>query len=161
MIFFTVGTEQFDFLRMIQAADLVAKALPDEEVFIKIAENSQTPEVAQWERWLSYQEFVQRVHDARIVVTHAGAGSLLSCAWQGKVAITVPRLHKFGEHVDNHQTELADKMANLGHAVIGKTPEELCNLVLTYDEVVQKLQTGEVSKPTLGKALKKWLEEGA
>ena len=39
MIFFTVGTEQFPFQRMIDAADLVAQALPDEEVFIQIADN--------------------------------------------------------------------------------------------------------------------------
>lgn len=161
MIFFTVGTEQFDFQRMIEAADLVADALPSEEVFIQIADNTQTPKSAQWERWLSYQDFAQRVQDARIVVTHAGAGSLLSCAWLGKVAITVPRLHKFGEHVDNHQTELADKMSYLGHAVIGETPEELCELVLNYDDVLQKIQEGKTSKPTLGKALKEWLEEGS
>lgn len=159
MIFFTVGTEQFDFKRMIDAADLVATELPDEEVFIQIADNTEVPQHASWERWLSYQDFAQRVQDARIVVTHAGAGSLLSCAWIDKVAITVPRLHKYGEHVDNHQCELADKMAELGHAIIGETPEELCRLVVDYEAEIGKLKREHKSSPTLGTALKKWLEQ--
>ena len=157
MIFFTVGTEQFPFQRMIDAADLVAQALPDEEVFIQIADNPEVPKVARYERWLSFHEFAQRVKDARIVVTHAGAGSLLACAWNDKVAITAPRLHKYGEHVDAHQCELAEKMAELSHAIIGETAEDLCRLVINYQAEVAKLKGSSKSQPDLAKALKNWL----
>jgi len=161
MIFFTVGTEQFDFDRMIQAADLVAAELPEEEVFVQVAGNTRPPQTAKWERWLSYQDFAQRIEAARIVVTHAGAGSLLSCAAHGKVAVTVPRRHEYGEHVDNHQVEFAQRMADMGHAMIGETPEELCRLVMDYDSEVGRLSKHAVSAPTLATRLKTWLEEGA
>ncbi|MCH2112691.1 MAG: hypothetical protein MK213_07515 [Planctomycetes bacterium] len=159
MIFFTGGTEQFAFQRMLDAADLVAQALPEEEVFIQIADNPQTPQHATWDRWLTFPEFEQRIEQARIVITHAGAGSLLACAWRNKVAITVPRLFVYGEHVDNHQIELAEKMASLGHAIIGETPEELCQLVLDYDQQVQRISQQGHSQPNLDAALSDWLAQ--
>ncbi len=157
MIFFTLGTEQFPFQRMVDAADLVAEALPEEEVFVQIGKHPDPPRRAEWERWLSYPDFAARVREARVVVTHAGAGSLLSCAWIGKVAITAPRLHRFGEHVDDHQTELAGRMAELGHALLGETAEEMARLVLDYDVEVEKLRGRGVSRPTLPAALDRYL----
>ena len=157
MIFFTLGTEQFPFQRMVDAADLVAEALPAEEVFVQIGKHPDPPRLAMWERWLSYPDFAARVRDARVVVTHAGAGSLLSCAWIGKIAITAPRLHRFGEHVDDHQTELAGRMAELGHALLGETAEEMARLVLGYDVEVEKLRGRGVSRPTLPDALDRYL----
>ncbi len=158
MIFFTLGTEQYPFQRMVDAADLVAAALPEEEVFVQIGKHPDPPRKAAYERWLSYPDFAARVREARIVVTHAGAGSLLSCAWIGKVAITAPRLHRFGEHVDDHQTELAARMAELGHALLGETAEEMARLVLEYDVEVAKLQGCGVSQPTLPGALARYLD---
>ena len=158
MIFFTLGTEQYPFQRMVDAADLVAEALPDEEVFVQIGKHPDPPERAAYERWLSYPDFAARVRDARVVVTHAGAGSLLSCAWIGKVPITAPRLHRFGEHVDDHQTELAARMAERGHALLGETAEEMARLVLEYDVEVEELRGRGVSKPTLPDALARHLQ---
>ena len=161
MIFFTVGTEKFAFDRIIQAADLVACALPKEEVFIQIADNVRAPHTARWERWLTYEEFSQRLDHARVVVTHAGAGTLLSCVKRGKVAISIPRRSERGEHVDNHQVEFAQKMAELGHTIVGNSPEELCHLVVNYELEVAKICQRSVYQPTLANTLKRWLAEGA
>ncbi|RMH04095.1 MAG: hypothetical protein D6702_03985 [Planctomycetota bacterium] len=157
MIFVTLGTERFPFQRLVDAADRVAEARPDEEVFVQIGNHPEPPRLARWQRWLAYADFAARIREARVVVTHAGAGSLLSCAWIGKVAVTAPRLHRFGEHVDDHQTELAARMAELGHALIGETPEELARLVLDYDVEVERLRGRGVSRPTLPAALDAWL----
>ena len=157
MIFFTVGTEQFPFERFIRAADLVAEKFPKEEVFAQIAENQFVPKLAKWERWLPYSEFAKRIADARIVVSHAGAGSLLSCAWIDKVAITLPRLHALGEHVDDHQVELANKMSGLGHAFLAHSPEEVLDLVQRYDQAIAQNRETRTSEPSLANALDRWL----
>ncbi|MBC8330292.1 MAG: hypothetical protein ISR76_10830 [Planctomycetes bacterium] len=159
MIFFTLGTEQYPFQRMVDAADLVAAALPEEEVFVQIGTHPAPPKLARHERWLSYPDFAARIRDARVVVTHAGAGSLLSCAWIGKVAVTAPRRHQFGEHVDDHQTELAARMAELGHALLGETAEELARLVLEYDVETAELLGRGRSSPTLPAALDRYLDQ--
>jgi len=161
MIFLTVGTEQFDFDRMVEAADRLAIALADEEVFIQIGTNRRCPNHAQWERWLSYEGFVQRIEDARIVVTHAGAGSLLSCAWRKKVAVAMPRRQEYGEHVDNHQVEFAQRMAAMGHALIAETPEELCALVVDYNSQLGSPEPSSALGSPLVESLKTWLAEGS
>ena len=159
MIFVTLGTEQFPFERMVKGAELVKEQVGDEEVFVQIGTHPDPPANCQWQKWLPYPEFAQRVRDARIVITHAGAGSLLSCAWIHKVAITVPRRHRYGEHVDDHQTELAAKMAELGHAILVESAEEIAQAVAEYDERVAALRQRGVSKPTLSDALTRFLEE--
>ena len=156
-----LAVDRSAFDRIIQEADLVACALPKEEVFIQIADNVRAPHTARWERWLTYEEFSQRLDDARVVVTHAGAGTLLSCVKRGKVAISIPRRSERGEHVDNHQVEFATKMAELGHAIVGESPEELCRLVLDYESELGKLRQRGVSSPTLGATLKRWITQGA
>ena len=45
------------------------------------------------------------VREARIVVTHAGVGSILLALTNGKRPFVVPRLRAFGETVDDHQLE--------------------------------------------------------
>jgi UDP-N-acetylglucosamine transferase subunit ALG13 len=57
--------------------------------------------------FVSAREAVGYVERARVVVTHAGVGSFLVARRAGHVPVVVPRLHRFDEHVDDHQAELA------------------------------------------------------
>jgi UDP-N-acetylglucosamine transferase subunit ALG13 len=45
------------------------------------------------------------------VVAHAGTGSALAALEAGKCAILVPRERAHGEHVDDHQVEMARELA--------------------------------------------------
>ena len=51
---------------------------------------------------------------ADLIVTHAGAGSILQGVKSQKKIIAVPRLKKYQEHVNDHQLELANKLEELG-----------------------------------------------
>ena len=48
-----------------------------------------------------------------MVVTHAGVGSILTCLLNGKRPVVVPRLAGLGEHVDDHQLELARRLRDI------------------------------------------------
>jgi UDP-N-acetylglucosamine transferase subunit ALG13 len=50
-------------------------------------------------------------------VTHTGVGSVLCAREAGHVPVVVPRLHRFGEHVDDHQLELVAALGADGHVV--------------------------------------------
>ena len=50
------------------------------------------------------------MRDAEVVVTHSGVNSIISCMELGKPLVVCPRLHEYGEHVDNHQMEIARLM---------------------------------------------------
>lgn len=55
---------------------------------------------------------------ADVVVSHAGTGSILTTISNGTVPIVVPRDANAGEHVDNHQGELAQFADRLGLAIM-------------------------------------------
>jgi UDP-N-acetylglucosamine transferase subunit ALG13 len=51
------------------------------------------------------------------VVCHAGVGSALQAMSVGKAPILVPRLIEHGEHVDDHQEQIAKRLGGLGLAM--------------------------------------------
>lgn len=54
------------------------------------------------------------MREADVVVTHAGVGSALAAMRAGRRAIYVPRRRRHGEHVDDHQVEMARELNRRG-----------------------------------------------
>ena len=50
---------------------------------------------------------------ADIVITHGGTGAIIGAVKQEKKVIAVPRLAKYGEHVDDHQLQLVEQFREL------------------------------------------------
>jgi UDP-N-acetylglucosamine transferase subunit ALG13 len=67
--------------------------------------------------WMSPQEMSQCLQESRVVVCHAGSGVIAAGLRAGHRPLVVARLRNHGEHVDDHQTQLAAKLASLGLAV--------------------------------------------
>lgn len=65
-----------------------------------------------------HDEMNAAVSNADVVIMHAGTGSALTCMNAGKHAILVPRLKKYGEHVDDHQLQIARELALRGLATM-------------------------------------------
>jgi len=66
---------------------------------------------------------------ADVVIAHAGTGSALSAFDQAKSPILVPRMSEHGEHVDDHQVQIAREMQRRGLATMS-TPEALTAEIL-------------------------------
>jgi UDP-N-acetylglucosamine transferase subunit ALG13 len=67
--------------------------------------------------FLAYDELAEKMNAADAVVTHAGVGSILTALRMGHTPVVVPRLRRFGEHVDDHQVELTRDLAATGRVV--------------------------------------------
>ena len=57
------------------------------------------------------------VEAADTVISHAGIGSALMALESGKLPILVPRLERYGEHVDDHQQQIAAELQRRGLAI--------------------------------------------
>jgi UDP-N-acetylglucosamine transferase subunit ALG13 len=111
-IFATVGT-QLPFPRLMQALDLWAAAHPDVRV---IAQTGADP--GRYDHLITHVglepvEFDRYMGEARIVVSHAGMGTILTAAATGKPVVVVPRLAVHGEHRNDHQVDTAAEMTSL------------------------------------------------
>lgn len=133
MIFFTLGTEKYPFWRLVEAAERLAQLRPEERIFVQIGNHPQPPRGCDWVRFLAFEEFDRCIERARVVVSHAGAGTILTCAMRGRVPLVLKRERARGEHVDSHQSQLARRMSELGRIVLAESTEELIAAILRRD----------------------------
>ena len=140
MIFVTVGTHEQPFDRLLQCVDeLKARGTLTEEVVLQTGVSTYIPKSCQWERFYPYQTMQELVEAARIVVTHGGPSSFLMALQRNKVPVVVPRMHKFGEHVNDHQLtfckEVADRNKNI---LLVEDVSSLEEVLLGYDTLAQE-----------------------
>jgi UDP-N-acetylglucosamine--N-acetylmuramyl-(pentapeptide) pyrophosphoryl-undecaprenol N-acetylglucosamine transferase len=112
VIFATVGTHGQPFTRFLDAL-----AGLDDDVVVQYGHNAAPAGVREAVAFMPFDELNARMREADVVVTHAGVGSVLCAREAGHVPVVVPRLHSFGEHVDDHQLELVAALAKDGHVV--------------------------------------------
>jgi UDP-N-acetylglucosamine transferase subunit ALG13 len=67
---------------------------------------------------LSSADLTAAITKSDAVVAHAGAGIALTILASGKVPVLVPRLASHGEHVDDHQEQIAEQLSARGLAVV-------------------------------------------
>lgn len=107
MIFVTVGSQKFPFDRLIKKVDqMIGAGLIKEEVFIQTGTSGYVP-ACPHQAFCGQELFAGLMKSCDILITHGGAGTMAGAVKQGKKVIAVPRLARYGEHVDDHQTELA------------------------------------------------------
>jgi len=72
---------------------------------------------------VSADQFAKFASDADVVVTHAGVGSLLGLLELGIYPVLVTRRKARGEHVDDHQQQIARLASSLGVAAAVDVPD--------------------------------------
>lgn len=126
MIFITVGTQKFEFNRLLEAVDsLIESGVIAEEVFAQIGYSTYVPRHYEYVDFLSPNDFREKMETCSILITHGGVGSIHGGLESGKKTIVVPRLAKYGEHVDDHQIEIAKKYAEFGYVLTVDESSEL------------------------------------
>lgn len=107
VIFVTIGS-MFPFDRMIEAMDAWAETEGrGEEILAQIGEGRYEPRHMTWVRRLDRPKYAAAVARSRLVVAHAGVGSIVSAGVQGKPIVVLPRRAALGEHTSDHQVETA------------------------------------------------------
>ena len=127
MIFCTIGT-QAPFDRFVRIVDEVAGHL-DEEVIAQVYKNEYQAKNIKTIDFLPPDEFNKLFSKARLIVAHAGMGTIISAMRQNKPIIIFPRIAALGEHRNEHQLATARKMKELGYVYVANNAEELKELL--------------------------------
>lgn len=126
MIFVALGTQKFQMNRLIKAVDeQKQKGLIKEKVFAQIGNSDYIPKNFEFRSFLNGTEFNKQIEDADIVITHSGVSTIIKSLLLGKKVIVVPRLARFGEHVDDHQMEIAETFSELNYVFMVSNTNEL------------------------------------
>jgi len=113
MIFVTVGTSSWNFTRLIKEMDRIAEEV-NEEVIIQIGYDKYEPKNAKYFRTTTKEEMERLYESARIIVSHAGIGTIISAIKHNKPIIVIPRRMEYGENFDNHQVDTARELEREG-----------------------------------------------
>jgi UDP-N-acetylglucosamine transferase subunit ALG13 len=114
MIFVTLGSQKFQFDRLLQKLDeLIEKGVITEPVTAQIGASNYLPKHFEYVRFMDREQFAKTMDACEIVVTHGGTGVIITAVKKGKKVIAVPRLAMYGEHVDDHQLQLLQQFDEL------------------------------------------------
>ena len=123
MIFVTLGSQKFQFNRMLVEIDrLIDEGKIIDEVFAQIGASDYKPKNFEYKDFLTQDEFKDYMKKADLVITHAGTGAIVTALKNDKLVIAIPRLARFGEHVDDHQIQLIDEFKELNLTPTTSTP---------------------------------------
>jgi UDP-N-acetylglucosamine transferase subunit ALG13 len=75
--------------------------------------------------FLSFEEIEQYMRLARVVISHAGVGSVVVALLHGKQPIVVPRRKAFLEAVDDHQIAFGRRLHSAGFVSLVEDPAAL------------------------------------
>jgi len=127
MVFVTVGTARQGFRRLLDAVEILAGEgrFGDERVFIQTGHNDDfKPQFCEYKAFLSGDDFDGWMEKADLIICHGGCTQIHAIRI-GKIPVVMPRLKRFGEHVNDHQLQLVEALSNEGFVIPAYAPQAL------------------------------------
>lgn len=147
MIYVTVGTQQFQFNRLIKAVDEFASYENNFEIMAQVGCSTYKPQNIKYQDYVTAEEFEEAIKKCSILITHGGTSSIIQGLKYNKKVLAVPRLKEYGEHVDNHQIEIINMFTETGYiemiSDITKL-DKMIELALSKDYKKYKFSDGEL-----------------
>ncbi|WP_186381025.1 MULTISPECIES: PssE/Cps14G family polysaccharide biosynthesis glycosyltransferase [Paenibacillus] len=136
MIFVVLGTQRFQFNRLLQAVDnLIQEGKLPSDVLVQSGYSEYKPRHYQHKPFFNQEEMNDHIAKSEFVLSHAGVGVITSALQMNKKVIVMPRRKDQGEHVDNHQLEIAKVFQDKGYISVAQNENELSALVSNLDQL--------------------------
>ncbi len=123
MILVTVGM-QLGFDRLIAAMDRLAPDL-GMTVIAQTGKGTFKPQHMEARAKIAPAQFEALVGQSRLIVSHAGIGTVLTAARCGRPIVLVPRRANLGEHRNDHQLATVGKLAGRPGILVAQDETEL------------------------------------
>ena len=112
MILVLLGTQDKPFERILKAvAKEKKKGYIKDRIIAQVGCTKFSCDNMEMFDFTSKEEIEKLIDKARIIITHAGVGTIIECLNKNKKVIVVPRLKKHGEHTNNHQMQITKEFA--------------------------------------------------
>jgi UDP-N-acetylglucosamine transferase subunit ALG13 len=128
MIFVTAGT-QLPFDRLLKAIDQMAEEFVDVKFVVQALNTTYTAKNIKVLDFLSPGDFDHYIDSAKLIISHAGMGTIINAMVKQKPIVVMPRLFKYNEHRNDHQLATAKKMDSMSYVDVAYDEIELVNKV--------------------------------
>jgi UDP-N-acetylglucosamine transferase subunit ALG13 len=134
LLLVTVGTDHHPFDRLVRWAGAWLDGHPGRLRCLMQTGTSAPPAAGaagvEWQAYLEFDALQAAMASAAAVVCHGGPGTILGARHMGAVPIVVPRQHRLGEHVDDHQVAFSRRLAAEGDEIhLAETEADLHRLL--------------------------------
>lgn len=130
MVFVALGTQKFPFNRLLEAIDdLIERGQLSGEVFAQVGHSDYVPRHYAYRDFLSKDEFQSCISRCDLLITHSGVATIIAGLKLGKRVVVVPRMAKFGEHVDDHQIQIARSFSEKNLLLMCAEQDDLAQVI--------------------------------
>jgi UDP-N-acetylglucosamine transferase subunit ALG13 len=119
VIFATVGSQE-PFDRLIRSVDEWGRLHPRSDIFAQIGASDFRPKFVDFTKFLEPAEFNRVMRAAKVIVAHAGMGSIISALELGKPIVVMPRKGALRETRNDHQVATAKRFGAQGRVVVAQ-----------------------------------------
>lgn len=124
MIFVTVGS-QLPFDRLVMAIDEWAKLNPEETVVVQSIKSGYIPTYCELFDYIEPSKWQEMLNNAKLIVSHAGMGTILKCLDNKKPIVIMPRELKYNEIRNDHQLATIEKLVDHAGVYVTRDAQEL------------------------------------
>ena len=130
LLLVTVGTDHHPFDRLVRWVDAwLARDEAGLRCLMQTGTSAPPGGPADWRAYLEFEALQTAMREAAAVVCHGGPGTILGARHMGAVPIVVPRQHRLGEHVDDHQVAFSRRLGAEGSVFLAETEDDLHGLL--------------------------------
>lgn len=116
MILVMLGTQKNDFSRLLKEIDkCIDEGIIKETVVVQAGATKYKTDKMRIFDLIAKEELDKKKEEARLIITHGGVGSIVGSLKMKKKIIAVPRLKKYGEHVNDHQKQIVENFDKQGY----------------------------------------------
>ena len=139
MILVMLGTQNNSFYRLLEEIDkLIKENIIKEEVIVQAGYTKYETDDMKIIDLMPKEELEELQDKADLIITHGGVGSIISSLEKGKKVIAIPRLHKYSEHVNDHQKEIVEKFNSDGCIIGINDVKELKEAIMKAKKFIPK-----------------------
>ena len=130
MIFVTLGTQDKSFKRLLQNIDeCINKGIIKDKVIVQAGYTKYDRKNMQVFDLLDKDEFDEYIKKCDLLITHGGVGSILTGLKNNKKVIAAPRLAKYNEHMNDHQTQIVTNFSKMGYILAYNEGDNLAKII--------------------------------
>ena len=147
MILVMLGTQNNSFHRLLEEIDrLIDKKIINEKVIVQAGYTKYSSDNMEIFGLIPQEELEKYQDNANLIITHGGVGSIIGSIKKGKKVIAVPRLHEYGEHVNDHQKQIVENFDEEGYIIGIKDVSELEKAIEKFEKFKPKKYEGNNKK---------------
>ena len=130
MILVILGTQDKQFPRLLEAVDkAIENGTIKDRVVVQAGQTKYESKNMEIFDLLPAPEFNKLMDEADLVITHGGAGSILTAIKKGKKIIAAARLAEYHEHHNDHQKQIIGEFASRGYLLELEDFDKLSSLI--------------------------------